>query len=317
MEAIFVINELLLIFASLIGRGAEGIIEVPSILSSSLISESMTLHKEEIAEEHARLFEEQWSCPDKIDCSLIGENDQTIAFRAKVGVHGFDFDLEDSLLEDKNVSSSTVDSSQFSGLERLSSTVKRNKFNVLNCLTPIPSLISIFPSFSFGDWKIVSFNQTKNDCAVIALLNLIYTYKLSNMGDLVGDRSVDTIYNSIAQAIGYNAESGTELSNIASGFNSFLPSSWRLESVNEDPNVPHLVIYESNVAGENSHAAIKIGNITYRQLGFPTIYRDLVVSYSCNFLGDTPTDTIESIENCFYTIGTSYRKASYTLTRVG
>mgnify|MGYP004551422465 CR=1 FL=1 len=303
---------MLLIFASLIGRGTEGIIKVPSIHASSLFSESMTLHQGEIVKNHQKFCQEQSSCPDKVAYVPAIDDEQTIDFDAKVGVHGFDFDLDGYSLEDK-----AVGSSQFSGLDRLSATAKLKKFNVLNCITPIPSLVSMFPSFSFGDWKVVSFDQTKNDCAVIALMDLIYTYKLSNICDLIGDRSVDSIYNSIAQAIGYNAESGTELSNIASGFNSWLPSSWRLENVNEDPNVPHLVIYESNVANENSHAAIKIGNITYRQLGLPTIHRDLVVSYSCNFLGDTPTDIIESMENCFYTVGTSYRKASYTLTRVG
>lgn len=311
------IGEMLLISASLLGRGAEGKIEVPAELAPSLISESMTLHKEEIVEAHNEFYDEQWSCPDKIDCLPLIENDKTVAFRAKVGVHGFDFDLDGNLIEDSVSFNGVVGSSEFSGLNRLKTTEKLNSFAVKECITPIPSLVSMFPSFDFGDWNVVSFDQTGNDCAVVALMNLLYTYKLSGKGDLVGNASADSVYNSIANAVKYNPSSGTDLDNFASGFNSWLPSSWRLERGKDEPNVPHIVIYESNVAGEPAHAALKIGRVSFRpELILARAYRDLVVSYHCNFLGDTPTDTAKNLESCFYTVGTSFRKASYTLVKV-
>lgn len=290
------LEQLILISASLVGMG-DGKVEMPVSMAIEKLNDCF---KNKFGEDLG-----------KDGCSPLFSGNDIIGFETSINQDKISFDLDGYLI--KEYGEPPLYASDSSSLTPLKTLISKSGFITTSCVSQVSSLTNKPHQKSFGKWTPVSFESLEKDCAQIAAMDLIYTYKLSGKGNPSVYSSSAKLLEALKKSQNYKAETGTSLNNFLPGFNSVLSSSFRLIEGAYDATKPVISAYspESESLG---HIAMKIGEAETKVLQIFKTKWDIIVSSERNFYSGEPVEIDKTIENCFFGIQSNRRQATFVLS---
>ncbi len=290
------LEQLILISASLVGMG-DGKVEMPV----SMVIEKLN-----------DCFKKQFGNDlGKGGCSPLYSGNNVIGFEASINQDKINFDLDGYLV--KEYEKPPLYASNASSLTPLKTLISKSGFVTTSCVSQISSLTNKPHQKSFGIWNPVSFESVEKDCAQIASMDLIYTYKMSGKGNPSTYTSYEKLLEALKKSQKYQDDLGTSLTDFRAGFNSVLSSSFQLTEGIYNATRPVVCAYSPE--SENlGHIAMKIGEAETKFLEIFKTKWDIVVSSKPNYYGVEPTGVNKNIENCFFGIQSNRRQATFVLS---
>lgn len=292
------LEPIVLLAASLLGMG-EGKVELS--LSSALkqIDSSLAEYLKNVGSQEI---------PEP--CRAIIEDERVSGFEVTVGSETWAFDLDGYVL--KNWDKATYFSSGDPGLTSLNSLMSMDGFDPSSCLCQIPSLVAQYGASSFGNWNVVSFDSGTDDCAQIASLDLIYTYRFSGFGNPSIYSNNDDLYYALQTEQNHQPGLGILLSDYLPGLNAVLKPSVHAMSGSYNATKPVVCAYAPD-SGYLGHFAMKIGEAETAAFWNLKTQWDIVVSNDRNYLGIEPCAIDQTAESCFFGIQANRRQATFIL----
>lgn len=290
------LEQLILISASLVGMGDRKV-EMP-----------ITMVIEKLNDCFEKQFGEDLG---KDGCYPLFSGNNVIGFEASINQDKISFDLDGYLI--KEYDEPPLYASNASSLTPLKTLISKSGFSTKSCVSQVSSLANKPHQKSFGIWNLVSFESIEKDCAQIAAMDLIYTYKLSGKGNPSNYSSSTRLLEALKKAQNYQDGVGTSLNNFLSGFNSVLSSSFHLAEGVYDATKPVICAYSPE--SENlGHIAMKIGEAETKVLEIFKTKWDIVVSSERNFYSEEPATIDKTIESCFFGVQSNRRQATFVLS---
>ena len=295
------LEQLILISSALVGCG-EGTTELP-----------LGTVMERIDAQLSAYCAEKGVSYDSGVVPILGPSGEVTGFRTEINGEELAFDL-DGYSVDASPGSETPDyySSTLAGMTPLSNLMSSDGFSVDSCVCQIPSLVSIYGSSPFGNWTSVSFDCDIDDCAQIASLDLIYTYRFTNATNPSVFSSASTLYSALQVTQSYQPGLGIALSDYLPGLNSVLTSAYQASNGSFDATKPVVCAY-SPATGNAGHFAMKIGEAETNAFWFIKTKWDIVVSANGNYSGEEPIAIDHTNETCFFGIEANRRQATFVL----
>lgn len=295
------LEQLILISSALVGCG-EGTTELPLGAAMERIDAQLSAY-----------CAEKGLSYDSDVIPMLGPSGEVTGFRTEINGDVLAFDL-DGYSMDASTGSEAPDyySSALAGMTPLSDLISCNGFSVDSCVCQIPSLVSIFGSSPFGNWTPVSFDCGVADCAQIASLDLIYTYRFTNGTNPSVYSSASALYSALQASQNYQPERGITLSDYLPGLNAILTSSFQASSGSFNATKPVVCAY-SPASGNVGHFAMKIGEAETTAFWFVKTKWDVVVSSNSNYSGEEPIAIDLTNETCFFGIEANRRQATFVL----
>lgn len=290
------LEQLILISASLVGMG-DGKVELPISTAVEKLNNSLKVQFGESLRNNV-------CSPLFFDADLIG-------FEASINEEKIIFDLDGYLMEKyKEPYLYASDASELTALDVL---ISKSGFRTASCVSQITSLADKPKLKEFGNWTSVSFNSLRNECAQIAAMDLIYTYKLSGRGKPSIYSSSTNLLETLKRSQKYQDGSGTSLNNFLPGLNEVLSSDFYAKEGVYNGTEPVICAY-SPESGNLGHIAMKIGEA---ETSFMQIFKtkwDIIVSTKQNFYGKEPETINKTIESCFFGVQSNRRQATFVLS---
>ena len=294
-------EQLILISSALVGCG-EGTMELPLSTAMARIDAGLSAH---CAEEGIPY--------DSHVAPMFDSSGEVTGFRTEINGEELAFDL-DGYSMDASLGFETLDyySSALAGMTQLSDLISSDGFSVDSCVCQIPSLVSIYGSSPFGNWTPVSFVCDIDDCAQVASLDLIYTYRLTNATNPSVYSSASTLYSALQASQSYQPGLGIALSDYLPGLNSVLTSAYQASNGSFNATKPVVCAY-APASGNVGHFAMKIGEAETTAFWFIKTKWDVVVSSKKNYIGAEPVMIDNTNEACFFGIEANRRQATFVL----
>ncbi|MBO5529028.1 MAG: hypothetical protein J6A47_06905 [Bacilli bacterium] len=295
------LEQLILISSALVGCG-EGTTELPLGTAMERIDAQLSAY-----------CAERGFSYDSDVAPILSPSGEVTGFRTEINGEELTFDL-DGYSMDASPSSEDPDyyASTLAGMTPLSDLISSNGFSVNSCICRIPSLVSIYGSSPFGNWTPVSFNCDIDDCAQIASLDLIYTYRLTNATNPSIYSSASALYSALQSSQNYQPGLGIVLSDYLPGLSATLTSSFQASSGSFNATKPVVCAY-SPASGNVGHFAMKIGEAETTAFWFIKTKWDVVVSSNKNYIGTEPVMIDNTNEACFFGIEANRRQATFVL----
>lgn len=295
------LEQLILISSALVGFG-EGTIELPLGTAIERIEAQLSAYCAEEGIQYASHVIPVFDVSGKVNGFSTEVNGEELAF----GLDGYSIDASPDF-EALNYYSSGL-----AGMTPLSGLASSNGFSVDSCVCQIPSLVSSYGSSSFGNWNAVSFDCSSDDCAQIAALDLIYTYRFTNAVNPSVYSSAFSLYSALQSSQNYQPGLGVAPSDFLPGLNAVLTPSYYASSGSFDASKPVVCAY-SPISGDAGHFAMKIGEAETTAFWFIKTKWDIVVSSARNYIGAEPTTIDGTNETCFFGIESNRRQATFVL----
>ncbi len=201
----------------------------------------------------------------------------------------------------------------------LTSVYQNEDFEITNCCTKIPELKYKFDSSKWGNYKIASCEQgDTTDCGVIAIMNLIYSYKLSGVADFSKNKDPFDMrmeLRTLTNWQGNIAGEGMLPFDMCRGCNDYINDSrYSLYGPDYDEDMFGICFYHNANIAETAHFALKVGTAQQKYWWFFKTYWDIVVNWKKNINSYcVPNSIDESVVECYYVIDQQYRRAQYQL----
>ena len=294
------LEQIVLLSSALAGYG-EGVVELPlseaiqvinGRLSNCFAAEGNTFD----AESHCR--------------PIFDAEDKVIGFETRIDGHPLAFDLNGYSIGPSEATDFFASGS--AEMTALSDLVSMNGFNPLSCVCQIPTLVSLCGSSLFGNWETVSFASGTDNCAQIAAMDLLYSYRFTNLLNPTLYSTSADLYNALGVAQNYQPGLGIALSDFLPGLNSVLTSSYYATNGLFDATKPVVCAY-SPVTGDIGHFAMKIGEAETTAFWFIKTHWDIVVTRNSNYYGQEPSVVDHQNETCFFGIESNRRQATFVL----
>lgn len=290
------LEQLIFISASLVGMG-DGKVEMPISMAVEKLNYSLKTQLGENLKSDG--------------CSPLFFGNDIIGFEANINEEKIVFDLDGYLI--KNYQEPHLYASDASSLTPLETLISKSGFTTTTCISQISSLANKPKLKEFGKWTPVSFNSSRNECAQIAAMNLIYTYKLSGKGNPSIYTSPAKLLESLKKSQKYKDGVGTSLNDFLPGFNEVLSSRFYAKEGVYNGREPVICAY-SPESGNLGHIAMKIGEAETKVLEIFKTKWDIIVSTKQNFYGKEPETINSTIENCFFGVQSNRRQATFVLS---
>lgn len=290
------LEQLILISASLVGMG-DGKVEMPVTMAVEKLNDCLE-----------KQFGEDMG---KDGCSPLYSGNNIVGFEASINQDKISFDLDGYLI--KEYDEPPLYASNASSLTPLKTLISKSGFTTASCVSQISSLVNKPHHKSFGKWNPVSFESLEKDCAQIASMDLIYTYKMSGKGNPSIYSSSTNLLEALKRSQKYQDGSGTSLNNFLPGLNGVLSSDFYAKEGVYNGIEPVICAY-SPESGNLGHIAMKIGEA---ETSFMQIFKtkwDIVVSSKPNYYGEEPTGVNKTIESCFFGVQSNRRQATFVLS---
>lgn len=197
-----------------------------------------------------------------------------------------------------------------------------DEFQINSSCTKIPILKNIFDSSDWGNYTIVSFEQGNyTDCGVIAIMNLLYSYKLSLVADYTNYSSPDVMRQTLRWLTNWQNNivgEGLLPDGLMYGCTQYINiSGVELKSIsNYDNSVFGICLFSNLNIQDTAHYALKVGEAQQKYFWIFKTYWDIVVSWDRNYNEDFVTHYPISVWNLldgYYVIDQQYRISSYQL----
>lgn len=193
-------------------------------------------------------------------------------------------------------------------------------FAITSSCTKIPQLKDRFDSSSWGDYKPVSFYQgDTTDCGVIAIMDLLYTFKLSGTFDYTNGcypKEARESLRGLTNWQGNIAGEGMLPFDMVRGCNNFINrDNVKLKTTSTYYNLPSICFYTNLNIANNAHFAMKVGEAQQDYWWVFKTYWDIIISWDSNYYSDSngvPTK-IRNYHGCYYVVDGQYRQSMYQL----
>lgn len=195
---------------------------------------------------------------------------------------------------------------------------KNKGFKITTSCTKIPVLKNIFDSTNWGNYKIVSCNQGDfSDCGVIAIMNLIYSYKLSNVRDFSKGKNPDDMREELRMLTNWKgniAGEGMLTFDMVRGCNQYINDDvYELRGSTFDGSIFGIGLYYNANIFNTAHFALKIGTAEQDYWWIFKTEWDIVVTWYKNYTFDDVNDLNLNFLDCYYVIDQQYRQEFYQL----
>lgn len=202
----------------------------------------------------------------------------------------------------------------------------KNGFMVNYSCAKLPSLKK-FNQDSWGDYVPVSFKQgDETDCGVIAIMDLLYTYKNSNSRNYIKDSEPKMVRTKLQKLTNYKgniAGKGMLPFDMVRGCNEYIDvNGVKLKEVEYksglheyDIRRPGICLYQNARLFTSAHFAMRIGSAQHDYAWHFKTYLDIIVSWDQNYPGlenCEPHDMYSTLTG-YYVVDSKYRQVSYQL----
>ncbi len=226
------------------------------------------------------------------------------------------FDLEGNLylLEEKGTG-------QFSDeiCHPLINEYQNRDFKINSCITKIPFFKDKFDSSNWGDYTIVSCEQGKTtDCGVIAIMNLLYSYKLSDVVDFTKNKTPTEMKEELRVLTNWKGNivgEGMLPFDMVRGCCQYIDNEnyYLNASATPDDEIFGIGLYSNFKIHKTAHFALIVGSAEQYYFWIFKTYWDIVVSWKPNVADDKIPESIENVSSCYHVIDKQYLVSRYYL----
>ncbi len=193
-------------------------------------------------------------------------------------------------------------------------------FSFNKCCTAIPIVSNRFPNNEWGKYKVVSIHQgNSTDCGVIAIMDLLYTYKLTGVANYVKQQSISAMREELRKLTNWQGNivgEGMLPSDLTRGCRDYINQDGvDLIFAGEYSYVPQIGLYFNLNIKDTAHFALKVGTARNKYFWIFDTNWDIIVSWDRNFEpnSDSMVGEIYNTYSCYYAIDQQYRHGLYTL----
>ncbi len=196
----------------------------------------------------------------------------------------------------------------------------KDDFEVTHSITQIPLLVDEFNSSSWGDYQVISGAMGNDyDDGIIAVCNVLYTYKVNNVVDLTRSLKYDELRYQLWPYCSYVWELPAVISssNLINGSTEWLNSSTYSfkGTADYETEAPQIVLY-GNYNSASTSWATKVATAKYPYWWAFYTYVDIVTMFESNYYtssNGTPEAQVMSDHTPFYMVDQKYRQGAYQL----
>lgn len=196
----------------------------------------------------------------------------------------------------------------------------KDDFEVTHSITQIPLLVDEFDSSSWGDYQVISGAMGNDyDDGIIAVCNVLYTYKVNNVVDLTRSLKYDELRYELWPYCSYVWELPTVITstNLINGSTEWLNSSTYSfkGTLDYETEAPQIVLYANNNSASTSWAT-KVATAKYPYWWAFYTYLDIVLLMNSNYYTTStgaPAGQFMTDSTPFYMVDQKYRQGAYQL----
>lgn len=231
------------------------------------------------------------------------------------------FYLEDGSLYDANqiIGNSMVKSDIYYQIE---TRLNYKGFKINSSCTKIPKLKNMYDSSNWGDYQAVSFVQKDtSDCGVIAIMNLLHTFRLSGSTNYTKD--IFPVYmkeelRELTNWQGNIAGEGLLPADLIRGCTNYinLPNIALKARMDYNESIPGICLYCNLNVGGTSHYAMKVGTAQQDYWWIFKTYWDIIISWEENYETDNralPISIKDNTTKGYHLVDKQYRQGMFQL----
>lgn len=203
----------------------------------------------------------------------------------------------------------------------IDSALNNKNFQINASCTKIPQLKDKYDSSKWGNYQCVSFYQGyTTDCGVIAIMDLLYTYKLSGSVDYTKGKKPNEMREDLRVLTNWRGNivgEGMLPLDLTRGCTNYIDrNNISLKGTgNYRDDVPEICLYFNLNIGNTAHFTMKVGSAQQDYWWIFKTYWDIVVSWETNYDTDSngiPNRLYDS-NSSYYLVDQQYRQGAYQL----